>query len=479
MNSLPFTRADSPDRLDRPGGVARDRGSAMILVLLVMTLVTAMTSTIAVVTINNLQGSWRSRQAGAALGAADAGISQAVQYLQNNGTRDLSCSPTCTSNAWGNSTTPAAVTMSGSAGQSYKVWIEAVAPYPTNDPGLYRVRSTGSASGAASRSVVADINVTSGAVPRGIFAKSVTGGGDAEVQRESVFTTGCVFQRSKIEMATGELDAAYGIPIAVHSSQIITDSVGSGTTCPTTKKPIHKQGTATKACNTDYPYDQDKFGSLLTVGDGCYNAQMSGTGAWAKYYQTYDTNGDGSKDVSSLLQSETDLFKIFGFESSLTPTMLSSLKQTATAQGNYWTDSAGWTSPDEAHAVMFFDLAASDYGGTVDLNDITGFGRDGNLSSTDPGCPSKSLTIVIEGGNAKLNSNQDLFASLFLTGSSPIGQVTKGTGTASFIGTIYADTINLVGTIDISLDSCFLSNGNPALASVAVASYREDDRGLS
>lgn len=464
---------------DRRDDGARDRGSAMILVLLVMTLITAMTSTIAVVTINNLQGSWRSRQAGAALGAADAGISQAVQYLQSNGTRDLSCSPTCASNAWGNSASPTSVTMAGSAGQSYKVWIEAVAPYPTNDPGLYRVRSSGSASGAASRAVVADVSVQSGAVPRGIFAKSVTGGGDAQVHRQSVFSTGCVFQRSKIEMIDGELDAAYGIPIAVHSSQIITDSNGSGTTCPSTSKPIHQQGSATKACNTDYPYDQDKFGSRLTPGDGCYDARMAGTGAWAKYYQTYDTNGDGTKDVSSLLQSDSDLFKLFGFEPKLSSTMISSLKQTAKMQGNYWTNSSGWTSPDEAHAVMFFDLAAADYGGTVNLNNITGFGRDANLSATDSRCPSKSLTIVIEGGNARLNAQQKLFASLFLTGSSPIGQVTKVNGTSSFVGTIFADTINLVGTTDISLDSCFLSNGNPALASVAVTSYREDDRGLS
>ncbi|CAN5426199.1 hypothetical protein BH09ACT10_BH09ACT10_10390 [soil metagenome] len=460
----------------------RDGGSAMILTLLVMTLVTAMSTTIAVVTINNLQSSWRSRQAGAALSAADAGIAQAVTYLRNSGVRDLRCSPTCTTNPWGNSTTPASVTVPGAAGQSYKVWIEPVAAFPDNDPGLYRIHSGGAASGAAARPVVADVSVTTASVPKGIFARTVSGGGTASVARESVFSSGCVYNRSKIEMAPGEIDLAYGIPIGVHSSQIITDSNGTGQLCPTTNKPIHKQGNASKPCNTDYPYDQDKFGGRLTAGDGCYDSRMAGTGAWAKYYSTYDTNGDGSKDVSSLLQSDADLFKIFGFQSPvLSQGQIDSLRMLAQSQGNYWryANKNQWSNPDESHAVMFFDLAGTDTGGTVDLNDIVGFTRNSNLSDSDASCPSKSLTIVIEGGNAKLNSNQKLYAALFLTASAPNGQVFKANGNSEYIGTIYADTVNLVGTADISLDSCFLTNASPGLLDFAVMSYREEDRGLN
>ena len=454
----------------------------MILTLLVMTLVTAMTTTIAVVTINNLQSSWRSRQAGAALSSADAGIAQAVTYLRNSGVRDLRCSPTCTSNPWGNSTTPASVTVPGVAGQSYKVWIEAVAPFPANDPGLYRIRSVGSASGSASRPVVADVNVTTADVPKGIFARSISGGGNASVARESVISTGCVYNRSKIEMVKGEIDAAYGIPIGVHSSQIITDSNGSGQLCPTTNKPIHRQGNSAEPCNTDYPFDQDRLGGRLAAGDGCHDSRMAGTGPWAKFYSTYDTNGDGTKDASSLLKSDADLIEMFGFKTPvLSQGEIDSLRMLAQSQGNYWryASSNRWSSPDEAHAVMFFDLAGTDTGGTVDLNDITGFGRSSNLSDTAPLCPSRSLVIVIEGGNAKLNSNQKLAASLFLTASAPNGQVFKANGNAEFIGTIYADTVNLVGTVDISLDTCFLANASPGMMDFAVTSYREEDRGLS
>jgi Tfp pilus assembly protein PilX len=456
-------------RPDHAGVRWQDRGSAMILTLMVMTLVTVLSATVAVVTINNLQASWRARQAGAALSAADAGIAQAVTYLRSSGVRGLDCSPTCPSNPWGSSTTPASVTLPGAAGQSYKVWIKPVTPFPQNDPGVYQIHSTGSAAGAASRPVTAEVSVTRSDVPKGVFARSVSGGGSASVTNQSVFSTSCVNDRSKIAM--NGFDLAYdGIPVGVHSSATITGSKG----CTTTNS-IH----SARPCSTGYPYDQDRLGGRLTAGDGCYDPRMAASGPWAKYYSTYDTNGDGTKDVSSLLKSDADLFKIFGFQPELSQERIDSLRMLAQSQGNYWQSSSHWSSPDEANAVMFFDLAGTDTGGTVNLNDITGFGRDTNTSGTAPSCPSRSLIIVIEGGNAKLNSNQKLAASLILTGKSPnLGQLTKANGNATFIGTIFADTINLVGNVDITMDACFLANPSPGLMDFAVTSYREEDRGL-
>ena len=456
----------------------------MILTLMVMAVVTALATTVAVVTINNLQSSSQARLAGSAVNAADAGIAQAVSYLRNSGVRGLGCSPSCTSNAWGNQNSPASVTIGGASGQAYKAWIEPVAPFPANDPGLYRIHSTGTAAGAAaSRTVTADVQVTTTNVPKGIFARTINGGGDASIARESIFSTGCVYNRSKIQMAQGEIDLAYGIPIAVHSSQVITDSNGSGQYCPTTNRPIHKSGTRNQTdqpCNTSYPFDQDRLGGRFVSTAACYDGRMVGTGAWAKYYSIYDLNGDGTVDPGSRLDSDADLFRLFGIRTPvLSQGQIDQMRTLAQSQGNYWTSAAGWASPDEDNAVMFFDLANTDPGGTVDLNNITGFSRAENLSATDPSCPSKSLIIVIEGGNAKLNANQELFASLFLTSSAPNGQVFKANGTSKFIGAIYADTVNLTGTADLSMDGCFLANTSPALLELTVTSYREDDRGLS
>lgn len=453
-----------------------DTGSAMIITLMVLAVVTALATTVAAVTINNMQSSWRAQQAGAAVNAADAGIAQAVSYLRNAGVRDLTCSPTCSGNPWGNQAAPATVSVPGVGGQAYKVWIEKVAPFPANDPALYRVHATGTAAGQASRAVVADVQVSSSDVPKGIFARTISGGGDASVARESIFSTGCVYNRSKIQMSG--MDLAYGIPVAVHSSQIITDSNGSGQFCPTTKKPIHRTGQGSdteEPCATAYPYDQDRLGGSL-AGTPCYQAEMDG--AWADYYQARDLNGDGGDDVGgSYIKDDAALLDLFGIRApALSQPQLDQLRTVAQSQGNYWTAADGWTSPDEAQAVMFFDLTGSDPGGLVDLNDVQGFGREANLTASSTSCHTRSLIIVVEGGNVRLNSNQQLAASVFLTSPAPYGQVFKANGTSQFIGTIYADTVNLAGTTDLSTDECFQDNPSPALLDISVRSYRELDR---
>ena len=105
------------------------------------------------------------------------------------------------------------------------------------------------------------VQVGSTDVPKGIFARTISGGGNAAVARESIFSTGCVYDRSKIQ--TQGIDVAYGIPVGVHSSQTITESNGVGQYCPETNKPIHKTGVKNatdRPCNTNYPFDQDRLG---------------------------------------------------------------------------------------------------------------------------------------------------------------------------------------------------------------------------
>lgn len=442
-----------------------DHGSAMVITLMVLALVTALSTTVAVVTIDNMIGSRKAQQAGAALAAADAGIAQAMTYLRNNGVRDLRCSaaapsdPDCAA-AWG-SENPISVPVPGDNGASYEVWIEAVRPFPEYDPGTYKIHSWGQAVGPASRRVATTVEVGSTEVPKGIFARTISGGGNAAVARESIFSTGCVYDRSKIQ--TEGIDVAYGIPVGVHSSQTITESNGTGQYCPETKKPIH---TATQACNPTYPYDQDAEGGALS---GECQDKVAAHGA---YYPTSKTNGVHG----SLIEDDAALFELFGIRTpALTQTQIDQLRSLAQSQGNYHTDSTGWTSPDEPNAVLFFDLQGVNLGETVDLNDITGFGRAPNLAN-DATCDTRSLVIVIDGGNARLNSNQQLAASLFLLSASPYGQVIKSNGTSDFIGTIYADNVNLVGTTNISLDECFLANLSPGLLNFELGTYEELDR---
>lgn len=461
----------------RPAAPVRDEGSALIITLMVLALLTALSTTVAVVTINNLQSSLRVQRAGVALNAAEAGVAQAVSYLRSSGVRGLACWPSCgAANPWGDSANPTVVALPGGSDARYAVHIQPVTALTPTVPGLYRIHSRGTAGTLATRDISVDVAVSTTTVPKGIVARTVSGGGSASVQRASILSTGCVYNRSKIQFS-GTLDAAYGIPPAVHSSQIITDSNGSGQYCPTTKKPIHdptKTGPA-KDCATAFPHDQDRLGG----GD-------LGTGACGSVKSTYPsfygqrTDLDVPTDVDadgSYLQDDAALLALFGIRTPvLTQAQLDQLRTIAKSQGNYHRTASppagGVWAPDESHAVLFFDLAQNNPGGVVDLDSIDGFGRLPEPAT----CPDKSLIVVIEGGNARLNANRQLVASVFLTSSAPYGQLLKANGTADFIGSIYADSVDLTGNVDVSMDSCFVNNLSPALLSLSTSNYVERDR---
>jgi hypothetical protein len=271
------------------------------------------------------------------------------------------------------------------------------------------------------------------------------------------------------------IDAAYNIRAAVHSASIITDGNGNNSTCPANdSKAIHRSSN----CDPAFPYDQDSHsgtGSLASTA--CAEALT----AAPKYYGSKDLDGNGTTDVNgSWVRDAASLMKLWNITNEpLSTDQIDDLRVVAKSQGNYWTSTTGWTSPNPTttpDAVMFFDLAGASGNREVNLNDITGWGRNPVLDPSSPLCPKRSLLIIIADGNAMMNSNQQLAASLVLTGTAPYGQVTKANGTGNFIGTVFADHVNLVGNIDFSLDKCFTSNLPPGINSVEIQSYRELDR---
>ncbi|WP_372727820.1 hypothetical protein [Nocardioides sp.] len=457
---------------DRRRPDPHDRGAALVVTMMIVALVVVLATTVMSVTVNNLGSARRSADAALALDAADAGVAQALAYLRRSGVRRLSCSPTCPSNSWGNSSAPTQETINAATRQAYAAWIEQLAPVTATQSGRFRVHSLGTG-GKGVRSLEVDVEVaTLTSLPLGVFARSVSGGGSASVTRESIFTTGCVWNRSKIDMTAGTIDAAYGIPVAVHSSRYISDSNGHNQNCAVSSGAIHKAS----ACHPDYPYDQDNLGGSLT-STSCSSVQTN----HPTYYAPRDLDGDGTTDVNgSWIKDDASLRKLFGISTqAFTSAQLDDLRATARSQGTYFTSATGFTSPDPAttpHAVMFFDLAASNPGAQVDLNNVNGWGRTPGLTAGSAQCLDRSLLIVIDGGNAKLNSNQTMTANLVLTSPAPYGSVDKANGTANFIGTIFADTVNLVGNLDISLDECFLANLSPSLLSASTGDYREIDR---
>lgn len=469
----------------RPAPRSDERGAALLVVMMMLALISSLTLTVAVVTTNNLVSARLSQQAGSALNASDAGIAQAVVYLKTHNVRTLNgCSPSCPSEPWGNSASPKTVTVNGKAGQTFQVWIEPIAKYPANKPGIYRVHSTGVAGGSAGRSVTEDVLITPMPIFFGIVANSIAGGGDAGIQRVSIFSTGCIYKRSKIQFSG--IDEAYGIPAAAHTSQVITEDQGSGKTCPGTNKPIHDPTLTGEAryCNPAFPYDEDKFGGPLTPGGQCYDRanKTPANGGLGPLPQFSDAGNPIAYRYlqSSLLADDAALYNRYKVtQPSFTQAQLEQLKILAMSQGNYRTSTTIAPVPSDPDSVLYIDLtAAAPNNREVDLNQlaVSPWNRPANLSATDPACESRSLMVIIEGGNARLNSNSTLAASIFMVSGDPYGNVTKANGTATFTGTISANNLDLTGTSDISLDACYLANPPPGLTTVTTKNYREIDR---
>jgi len=444
-----------------------DDGAALMTVILVTALLTVLTLTVSVIAVNNLASARLAQQAGASVNASDAGVSQAVTYLRQRGVRKLDCSPTCAANPWGNSTSPATVAIGGKADQSYQVWIEKIAPYPANKPGIYRIHSTGLAGGPAGRTVTVDVSVTPLKFAYGIVADSVDGGGNGGVHHESIFSTGCVTGRSKIDF--DGIDAAYKIPAAVRTSGLISTTNGNGTCSGDF---IHGPG---QRCSADpkYRYDQDSRGGPLVAGDGCYNKAQTEFPTQPQFNDPSNTLA--YKYPTTSFMDAATLASTFGAtRPPFTQADLDQIKAVAQSNGTYYTSATGFPVPAGPDAVMYFDLTTTSPGARVDLNDlaVSPWNRDHDPAT----CPQQSLLVIIEGGDARLNSNSKLSAAVFLVSDDPYGNVSKSNGTATFTGTLYANNVDLTGTADLWMDQCFIDNTSPALMSIQTFNYREVDR---
>ena len=449
----------------------RDRGAALILTLFATTLVMIVGTTILTVTVNNLRTTRLSQDSASALDAADAGLAQASAHLRTYGVGSIACSPTCPGGGYGSESNPTTVALPG--GASYRVWVEAKAPLPAHNPGRYVIHSTGVARDGR-RTIEAEVAIGTRplGLPMALFAKSFHGGGNGAVFQESIITTGCVWSRRHINISG--TDVAYKIPAAVHSAQHISESNAANRNCGPSNGSIHPPACSSEA---DFRFDQDAAGGPLG-STGCSGAVTS----YPEFYAARDLDGDGTVDVNgSWIRDEKALRTLFSIpEKPFTDTQLDTLRAVAKTTGSYFT-TASYTSGQipnwsaaAPHLVVFFDLEGQPANQRlVDLKDLDGWTR-----PAVSGCPVQSLVIVIVGGDARLNGNHDMVANLVLTSGAPYGYVFKANGNADMIGTIYADQIDLTGTVDISLDECFVQNLSPSLVdtTLTLTNYREIDR---
>jgi hypothetical protein len=278
-----------------------------------------------------------------------------------------------------------------------------------------------------------------------------------------------VTKRSHLDV-TG-FDSVYRVPAAVRTPDIITDGNG----CSDSSS-IHAEGSApARYCSARYPYDEDKMGGLL--GAPCADKAHTDFPTQTQFTTPADPLYKYPK--TSLSTDPTSIAGQYEVRRPpFTQAQLDQLKATAISQQNYYTTASTWSPPTETDAVMYFDLTSTDPGGEVNLNglDAAPWNRPVNLDATSSSCPSRSLLVIIEGGNAAMNSNSRVAGSIFLISDGLYGNFTRLNGGADLTGNVYANNIRQNGTSDMYMDGCFIENVSPALTTVRTYNYQERDR---
>jgi hypothetical protein len=424
-------------------------GNAIVVVLLVVATMSGLGITATVMAVANSQNADRDRQGAIAQDVADAGVAAGIEFLRS-GANGISCpesgltyngttwtSATTCSGAWNGPANAQTVT---AGGQRYAVFISRVAKAapPTTRESVYRIRSKGTTSTATAgvRQVEATIVARPFTYPVGVYADSVVAAGTADVTNETVFSSGCI-AGLKHAGVTGT-DVWYGGKAAIKTTGGATESNGS---CTANNDVLSNANSGGTQCygfgNTEYPVSTPYGGPQATPAS-CYNLPTT------KF-------------------TISDLQDSFGLTArGLQPQQYAALKAVAKSQGNYYTTSS-YTTPNGAtypNTVLYFKLSPGD---EVNLNDIVGY------SATT--CGARSIVVVIDGGDARINSGADIVGALFV----PDGTL-RGNGGSTFTGTVFAKTLDKFnGTAEIRLDPCWADNF-PLLNEFRVSDYRQVDR---
>lgn len=430
----------------------------MVTVLLVTAVLTALGMTVTSVALSNLGNAGRDRVAGGALGAAEAGVTRAISWIQAHNTNALSCSPSCGANAWGNSSSPSTVSLPD--GREASVWIEPIQPYapPAYKVGVYKIHSIGTAgSGPGKRTLEVTVEVKPMQFPLGIFTKDMLDNqGTGSVFQESILSEQCIDSRDKLSISG--MDAYYGIPAAAHSTSYITERNEPGA-CNTNlaqvrandNRAIHRQSVG--YCNSTYPYDQDSapLGGTFPSGSSCLSA--------ANQYTT-----SSAFDLATL---KADPYNYL--PRGLTDQQFALLKARAQAAGTYYTTPSPTSWPDastQSNPVLYFKIASNQE--VAIQTELSSYAW-----SSDPSCVNEHPTVVIivEGGGLRLNSNARISGAVFV----PDGSMTYNGG-AELVGTVFAKQLKFTGNASVSLNECYTKSTPGGVMDVRPIRFREVDR---
>lgn len=458
----------------------------MITAITVLAVLGAISATVAVVGVSNVKNADRDRQAGAALGASDAGVAQAIEYIRSNGVSGLTCPDatpgSCTGSAypsggWINPISPKLVPLAPNAttcvaaDDCAKVWIGTVEAYspPAVTVGTYRVHSLGiSGRGPGARNVAVDLAVTPDSYPIGIFGEATIGNGGTGVVQESLFTRGCVYPR---ETGGGNgtsftgIDPYWGIPAAAHSTSHVSTANNCGASgyihnlTPTAAHCPDGRGYSSNQVNA-MKFDQSADGGAVTAGSPCYHSYTKTDGST---YPPTDSTFFGLADLQS-----------YGYRPrGLSDAQYAALRVRAQAQGLYNVAASSISAKITAAAaagisqpVVYYDNSAS-----VALS-YSNFPAGSFERAPGSPCGAPIVTTVVEHGDLTFQGgNSNWFdAAIFV----PDGGF-YGNGGYNILGTVFANTLSLGGGQTFALNGCFARGIPGPILDVRAVKFREDD----
>lgn len=478
---------------------ASDSGVAMITVIMLLAALTAVTSTLAIVGVNNLQNANRDRQSGAAFGTADAGVAQALQYIRTSGINDLTCpeanlaDPGCSTKpwstgtpavGWANPSAPHQVVLDSGVGGAcnttrncYKVWISYVKKYAGCQmvggkqlcQGTYRIHSKGFyGNGPSSRRVVVDVTVAPYRFPFGIYGRSFTGGGNTGIHYVSLFTSTNVCNRGSDSGGGSGLyfqgyDDVYQQPASAHAEGVVSGAKN----CGSAGSSVHNGS----PCAAGQKNDQDSQGA------NPINSPAPGSA----YSGPCNKNPDGSYYSVSSQMLPGDLANTYGLSpKGLTQQQYAQLKTQAMAECLYFSSSTkksncdgtstyqtAWSNTTYTQPVLYFDGWDPTLHVNADVPSSFVFS-----APSDTNCdPHQAIIIVRNSGLTYQGGNNQYFpVAIFV----PDGDF-SGAGGENTIGTLFSQNITVNGNTDFYMDKCFASNPPGGLLDVKATGFHEED----
>ncbi|MBW3589093.1 MAG: hypothetical protein KY429_06715 [Actinobacteria bacterium] len=487
-----------------------DSGVALILVLIAVVVVTVMGATLVIAGTRDLESSTSVQRATSALGVAEAAVQHGIQTLKTVGPSQLELSRLDCNNAQTNAVEPCYPDQSadgkgswmnatdatqapaeedrfvGSVGTTdlYSVWIEAIQPISlTSSPpvriGIYKIVAIGSDNRndqvrPGTRRVEQNVRLRILDIPFALFAQDgMDLGGGPTTRTISLYSTGDIIWRNKISF--DGTDLYYGGPTAAHATGTIYEG---NTTGGGNNGRIHPPPYPGGYANCKYPHDRDKDGGPYPIYDPNSSTWSCSPATKPPYSSSLFTleimealgiNPAGpSEDAYDLMKrlAQTDgIYCTFDSSSSV----IFQDKQSAQKGCN-----RGTNQITEKFWVLYAEPAPG-FNKAINVSMKAQWGPQGDPNTTcDTGAYDGSFgIIVVRGGNLDYENNSNWWGAAFV----PEGEFkATGNGSAWFVGTVYAKTMNIAGNFRVTLNDCWLNRSVGPFFTVTRLRWHESDR---